>query len=72
MTREDMYVMGCLLAVNKLIESGSSNYGIKMDGKWQMIPWTEIEEWLENQYEDEQGGWKNELNDTPFSAGRST
>ena len=34
MTREDLYLLGCLFAVNRLIENGSSAYGIKVNGKW--------------------------------------
>lgn len=50
MTREDMYLMGCLFAINRLIEKGSSDYGVKVDGKWETIPWAEIREWIEKQY----------------------
>ena len=51
MVREDMYLLGCLFAVNKLIENGSSSYGIKVNGKWETVPWNEIKEWIEKQYE---------------------
>ena len=50
MTREDMYRLGCLFAVNKLIETGSSYYGIKVNGKWKIVPWAEIREWIEKQW----------------------
>jgi len=50
MSREDMYFLGCLFAVNRLIENGSSSYGIKVNGKWETVPWAEIKEWIEKQY----------------------
>ena len=50
MTREDMYMLGCLFAVNRLIEMGSSDYGIKVNGKWKTVQWSEIKEWIEKQY----------------------
>ena len=49
-----MYASGCLFAINSLIEKGSSNYVIYVNGKWQMIPWLEITEWIEKQYGIEQ------------------
>lgn len=54
MTREDMYMLGCLFAINRLIENGSSSYGIKVNGKWETVPWEEIKEWIEKQYAIEQ------------------
>ena len=50
MTREDMYMLGCLFAVNRLIETGSSDYDIKVNGKWETVPWVEVKEWVEKQY----------------------
>lgn len=55
MTREDMYLLGCLFAVNRMIENGSSSCGIKVNGKWETVPWDEIREWIEKQYAIEQG-----------------
>ena len=54
MTREDMYISGCLLAVDKLIENGSSIFAIKVNGKWETVPWNEIRAWIEKQYGIEQ------------------
>ena len=50
MTREEMYLLGCLFAVNRIIENGSSSVSIKVNGKWKKIPWDEIKEWIEKQY----------------------
>ncbi len=50
MTKEDKYLLGCLFAINQLREKGSSDYAIKVDGKWEIIPWSEICEWIEEQY----------------------
>ena len=50
MTREDKYLLGCLYAINRLREKGSSDYGIKVDGKWEIIPWTEICDWIKKEY----------------------
>lgn len=54
MKKEDMYVLGCLFAINSLIENGSYAYGVKVDGRWKTIPWAEIKEWIEKQYGIEQ------------------
>ena len=54
MTREDMYISGCLFAVNRLIEDGSSCFAIKVNGAWKTVPWDEIREWIEKQYGIEQ------------------
>lgn len=50
MTREDKYLLGCLFAIHKLQEKGSSKYSIKVDGEWELIPWSEICDWIEKQY----------------------
>lgn len=55
MTREDMYMLGCLFAVNRLIEKGSSDYAIKVNNKWEKVRWNEIKEWIEKQYAIERG-----------------
>lgn len=55
MTREDMYMLGCLFAINRLIEKGSSSYAVKVNGKWETVPWEEIKEWIEKQYAIEKG-----------------
>jgi hypothetical protein len=46
MTREDMYISGCLFAVNRLIEDGSSIFAIRVNDKWETVPWSEIREWI--------------------------
>ncbi len=48
--KEDLYLLGCLFAVNHLIEKGSSEYAVRIDGKWHTVPWSEIREWIEKQY----------------------
>ncbi len=55
MSKEEKYLLGCLFAVNRLIEDGSTTYAIKVDGKWEIIPWIEIREWIEKQYAIERG-----------------
>lgn len=55
MTRAEKCLLGCLFAVNRLIEKGSSTYAVKVNGKWETIPWTEITEWIEKQYAIESG-----------------
>lgn len=54
MSREDLYLLGCLFAVNRIIEKGSSDYSVKVNGKWKTVPWEEIKEWIEKQYAIEQ------------------
>ena len=46
MTKEDMYISGCLFAVNRLIEDGSSSFAIRVNDKWETVPWSEIREWI--------------------------
>lgn len=50
MKREDKYLLGCLYAINRLREKGSSSCAVKTDGKWETIPWSEICTWIEKQY----------------------
>ena len=54
MKKEDIYISGCLFAITALIEKGSSAYAVKVDGKWETIPWAEICKWIEKQYGIEQ------------------
>jgi ribosomal protein S24E len=54
MKKEDMYMLGCLHAVNRLIERGGVNFKIRVDGKLEIVPLTEIKEWIEKQYGIEQ------------------
>lgn len=54
MTREGMYISGCVFAVNRLIENGSSSFAISVNDKWEIVPWDEIREWIEKQYGIEQ------------------
>lgn len=54
MTREGMYISGCLFAVGRLIEDGSSSFAISVNDKWEIVPWDEIREWIEKQYGIEQ------------------
>jgi hypothetical protein len=54
MTREDLYMSGCLFAVNRLIDDGSSSFAIRVNDKWETVPWSEIREWIEKQYGIEQ------------------
>jgi hypothetical protein len=56
MDREDKYLLGCLFAIHKLQEKGSKEYTVKVDGKWETIPWKEICEWIEKQYAIESEG----------------
>lgn len=50
MTREDKYLIGCLYAVNRLMEKGSFAFSVKVDGRLETITWAEIKEWIEKQY----------------------
>lgn len=54
MAREDLYMSGCLFAVNRLIDDGSSSFAIRVNDKWETVPWVEIREWIEKQYGIEQ------------------
>lgn len=56
-TRKDKYLLGCLHAISKLLDEGSVNFVIEVDGKWETIPWTEICDWIDTQME---GGMKND------------
>lgn len=46
MTKEEIYIRGCLYAVDELIEKGSSKYTVKNNGKWVTVSWDEITDWL--------------------------
>lgn len=50
MTREDMYLLGCLFAIHQMQEKGSTKFTCKVDRKWESIPWSEVCEWIERQY----------------------
>ena len=50
MKREDKYLLGCLFAIHRLQEKGSTSFATKVNGKWVLIPWSEICEWIEKQY----------------------
>lgn len=52
-TRKDKYLLGCLYAISKLLDEGSSSFATKVDGKWETIPWTEICDWIDTQMEGE-------------------
>ena len=54
MKREDLYMLGCLFAVNRLMERGSVNFKIRVDGKVEVVPLTEIKGWIEKRYGIEQ------------------
>lgn len=49
MSREDKYLLGCIFAIDRFIEKGSSDYAVKVDGKWELVSWVEIREWIEKQ-----------------------
>ena len=55
MTREDTYLLGCLLAIHRLQEKGSKIFTVKVDGKWVIVSWDEVCEWIEDQYAIEMG-----------------
>ena len=50
MNREDVYLLGCLFAIHWLQEKGSKKFTVKVDGKWVIVPWDEVCEWIEEQY----------------------
>lgn len=56
MKREDKYLLGCLFAINRLREKGSTEFATKIDGEWETIPWKEICEWIEKKYAIESEG----------------
>lgn len=66
MIKKDMYARGCLFAINSLIEKGSSAFGVKVDGRWETIPWYEITEWIEKitSAQPKKGMW--EMKPDPF------
>lgn len=53
MKRENIYLLGCLYAINQLVERGSVEYAIIIDGEWKTIPWQEIYNWIEKKYKAE-------------------
>lgn len=55
MSREDIYLLVCLYAVNRLIENGSYSYVVKISGKSEVVLLSEVKEWIEKQYAIEKG-----------------
>lgn len=60
MNKECKYLYGCLFAIDEMMNKGSSLYGIKVDGKWEAIPWSEIRDWVVEQLEIELDSIKGE------------
>lgn len=50
MDKEELYLLGCLYAIHRLQEKGSTECAIKVDGEWKTVLWNEICEWIEKQY----------------------
>lgn len=53
MDEEKLMLWGCLYAVNKLIEDGSTNFAHREDGKWQLVEWNKIRDYLINKLEED-------------------
>lgn len=49
MNKECKYLYGCLTAIDEMMNKGYRSFGIKVDGKWETIPWSEIRDWVEEQ-----------------------
>lgn len=46
MTKEEMYLKGCLFAVGDIIEKGSNSFAVRHKGKLVTVSWDEITDWL--------------------------
>ncbi len=53
MNKECKYLYGCLSAIDGMTSKGYHSLGIKVDGKWETIPWSEIRDWVEEQIKTE-------------------
>ena len=51
MTDREKYLCGCNYAIRKLVEKGSSSYVILDGDKWIDVPWKDILEWLDKEYQ---------------------
>lgn len=51
MSNEEIYLIGCLLAINMLVEKGSSHCVITVNNNSYRIPWIEIINWITDQVE---------------------
>lgn len=60
MNKEYKYLYGCLTAVNEMMRQGCHLCGIKVDGKWETIPWSEISDWIIGQLKTELDSIKGE------------
>ena len=49
MNKECKYLYACLSAIDGMISKGYRSFGIKVDGKWETIPWSEIRDWVAEQ-----------------------
>lgn len=50
MNEEDFYMLGCLTAVKRMIENGSTEYTINLKDKSKTVTWVDVKEWLEKRY----------------------
>lgn len=60
MNKKCKYLYGCLTAVNEMMHQGYRSCGIKVDGKWETIPWSEISDWIIEQLKTELDSIKGE------------
>lgn len=46
MDRKSLYISACLYAISTLVNKGSEEYAVKIDGSWEHVPWVEVCDWL--------------------------
>lgn len=60
MNKECKYLYACLSAIDGMTSKGYHSFGIKIDGKWETIPWLEIHDWIVEQIKTELDSIKGE------------
>ena len=60
MNKECKYLYACLSAIDGMTSKGYHSFGIKVDGKWETIPWSEIHDWIAEQIKAELDSIKGE------------
>lgn len=60
MNKECKYLYACLSAIDGMTSKGYHLFGIKIDGKWETIPWSEIHDWIAEQIKTELDSIKGE------------
>ena len=51
MTDREKYIRACMYAIHQLTYRGSNGYVLIDDGNWIDVPWKDVLEWLDKEYQ---------------------